>query len=133
MGQEKKPQVHQLTAKQEKFCQEYIKTGNLSEAYRLAYKTSNMKPATVNREAKALIDSHKISTRIQEIKAPVLQETQLTLASHLQELQRLKVFAEELQKPASAIKAEELRGKAAGLYIEKLEIEKKVRVLILNV
>jgi phage terminase small subunit len=130
---EKKKQNHAITPKQEKFCQEYLKCGNASEAYRLSYNISNMKPQSVNRAAKQLLDNTKIASRIKEIQAPALQETHLTLVSHLNELQRLKEFAEDLQKPASAIKAEELRGKAAGLYTEKYEIDKKVRVLIVNV
>ena len=49
-----------LTPKQESFCLSYIETGNASEAYRLNYDTENMKPATVNRNAKALLDNNKI-------------------------------------------------------------------------
>ena len=53
-----------LTVKQEKFCQSYIETGNASEAYRQAYSASKMKPETVNRTAKELLDHPKITARI---------------------------------------------------------------------
>jgi len=45
-----------LTPKQETFCLEYLKTGNASEAYRIAYDAKDMKPATINRRAKDLIE-----------------------------------------------------------------------------
>ena len=37
------------TFKQTAFIDAYIETGNVSEAYRRAYNTEHMKPATVNR------------------------------------------------------------------------------------
>ncbi len=53
-----------LTPKQEIFCIEFVATGNASEAYRRAYNTGNMKPETINRNAKALTDDNKIATRV---------------------------------------------------------------------
>ena len=40
-----------LTTKQEKFCAEMLEHGDASKAYRAAYNTSKMKPATINRTA----------------------------------------------------------------------------------
>lgn len=60
-----------LRPKQEKFCQEYIKCGNASAAYRKAYNTQAMKPETVNRKAKELIDLGKISARIAELNSQI--------------------------------------------------------------
>lgn len=68
-----------LTIKQEGFCQDYISCGNLTEAYRLNYSTSNMKPATANRAAKALIDNSKISTRIDELRKTVKRKHNITI------------------------------------------------------
>ena len=57
-----------LTAKQEAFCRAYIENGgNASEDYRTAYDAKAMKAAMVNREAKALTDNPKITTRIVEL------------------------------------------------------------------
>lgn len=58
-----------LTPKQEAFCLAYLETGNASEAYRRAYSAENMKPETVNRNAKALLDHNKIATRLAELRA----------------------------------------------------------------
>lgn len=74
----KKDKKQNLTLKQEKFCHVYIETGNATEAYRQAYSTSNMKPETVNRNAKTLIDNSKISARIAELKAPAIEKAKLT-------------------------------------------------------
>lgn len=57
-----------LTPKQERFCQEYVKTGNKSEAYRLAYSSNKMTNASINTEASSMYDNPKITLRIQELK-----------------------------------------------------------------
>lgn len=54
-----------LTPKQEKFCNVYIETSNASEAYRQAYNSKNMKPETINRKAKELMDNGKIRARLE--------------------------------------------------------------------
>lgn len=56
-----------LTPKQEKFCREFIKCGNASEAYRKAYNCQNMKPETINETACKLLKNPKIATRVQEL------------------------------------------------------------------
>lgn len=56
-----------LTKKQEDFCQAYVDSGNASDAYRESYNCSNMKPATINRKAKELLDDGKITARIEQL------------------------------------------------------------------
>src|SRR5690554_6853297 len=63
-----KTKKNDLTIKQEGFCQDYIRTGNATEAYRLNYSYKNMKESSVNRLAKALIDNIKISSRIDSLR-----------------------------------------------------------------
>ena len=110
-----------LTPKQEKFCLEYLKTGNASEAYRLAYDIKKMKPETVNRTAKALLDNRKIATRIDELKQPAIDDAQITFESHLKKLAELRDAAAAAEEFSAAITAETNRGKAAGLYTTKVE------------
>ena len=63
-----------LTPKQEAFCLAYTETGNASEAYRQAYpRARNWKPETVHREAHALLNNPKISTRLDELKAALVE------------------------------------------------------------
>ena len=45
-----------LTPKQHAFCFAYMETGNATLAYRRAYDAQYMKPATVNRKAKELLE-----------------------------------------------------------------------------
>lgn len=68
-----------LTLKQERFAQKFVELGNASEAYRQVYDASAMKPETINRSAKALIDDHKIATRIKELQALALKRHQVTI------------------------------------------------------
>lgn len=118
-----------LTPKQEKFCLVYLETGNASEAYRQVYDASRMKPETVNRNAKHLLDNNKIVTRLEELKKPVREAAQITLQSHLEDLLKLRNEAVKANQFSAAISAEQLRGKAAGLYIEKKDVTGSIEIL----
>ena len=110
-----------LTEKQENFCLAYIETGNATEAYRRSYDAENMAEATINVKAKELIDNGKIAVRIEELRKPVRERAQITLETHLNDLKRLRDLAEADGKYSAAIAAETNRGKASGLYVEKVE------------
>lgn len=79
-----------LTPKQEKFCLVYLKTGNASEAYRQAYDTSNMKPESVNRKAKDVLDNVKITSRLVELNETAVTDAVMT---RQEALERLTNFA----------------------------------------
>lgn len=111
-----------LTQKQEAFCLAYIETGNASEAYRRSYNAEKMNANSIGRKAKELIDNVKITARLEELRAPVRKKALLTLEGHLARLNHLSMKAEKAEQFGPAIKAEESRGKAAGLYVEKVEI-----------
>ena len=110
-----------LTSKQENFCHAFIELGNASDAYRACYDIGQMKPATINRSAKELIDNPKITARIEELRAPVVERVRITLESHLDEMQRLKDLALQKDNINAALAAEMGRAKAAGLYVTKVE------------
>lgn len=120
--------MKRLTQKQENFCLAYIETGNASEAYRRVYNAKGMKPETVNRNAKALLDNNKIATRLEELRKPVAESAQITLAQHLSTLEELRELAKEEGKYGPAIQAEIARGKAAGLYVERSHIDGEITV-----
>ena len=111
--------MEDLTGKQEAFCLAYIETGNASEAYRRAYNAESMKPATVNRKAKMLMDMGKIRARLNELQSEAAERSKLTLTRHLDALRELR---------DAAIKAEITRGKAAGLYREQIDLNGGVEV-----
>ncbi len=110
-----------LTPKQEKFCLVYMETGNASEAYRQSYNAGKMASETINRNAKDLLDNSKIATRLKELRAPAIEKAQITLECHLNDLKTLRDKADAAEKYGPAIAAEVARGKASGLYIEKVE------------
>lgn len=118
-----------LTQKQETFCLAYMKTGNASEAYRRAYDAARMKPETVNRKAKELLDNGKIRARLDELRKPVVDAAQITYESHLTRLKELSDAAFEAGQFAAAIKAEESRGKVAGLYVDRIKADVTHRTL----
>ncbi len=108
-----------LTAKQGDFILAYLETGNASEAYRQAYNAENMKPETISRKAHELMGNGKITAQIEALRAPVVEAAQCTLEQHFTQLAKLRDGAEERGEFTAAIKAEELRGKAAGHYSGK--------------
>lgn len=67
-----------LTLKQEKFCQYYVDIdGNASESYRMAYNASKMKAESVWRNAHALMQNIKVTSRIKEIRAQRAKESEV--------------------------------------------------------
>lgn len=115
------PGEAKLTAKQEAFCIEIVKGSNLSDAYKAVYSAANMKQATVHRCATELFANPLITARIAELRAPVIKNARITLEDHIAEMASLKAEAKKAGQFSAAIKAEELRGKVSGLYVEKHE------------
>lgn len=113
---------YKLTIKQENFCLAYIDKNDASDAYRGAYDTSKMNDASINREAKRLMDNPKIATRIAELRKPAIEAAQITLTDHLNDLKRLRDLAERDGKYSAAVAAEAARGKASGLYTDKVDL-----------
>ena len=81
-----------------------------------------MKPATVNRRAKELIDNSKIAARLTELQSEAAEKSKLTLESHLEKLRELRDAAADFGQFSAAIRAEIARGKAAGLYREQIDL-----------
>lgn len=112
-----------LTPKQEKFCVEFIQCGNAAEAYRRAYSAEKMKPETIWSNASRIMADSKVLARVSELRAEAAQKAMVTLESHLADLARLRDLAEEDGQFSAAITAEISRGKAVGLYTERLKQE----------
>lgn len=111
-----------LTKKQEAFCLEYINASNASDAYRKAYSAGRMNAASVNRKAFDLAQNVKIRARIEDLRKSASAHAVMTLAGHLKRLEELSEMAVNAAQYSAAVKAEELRGKASGLYAEQLHI-----------
>lgn len=111
----------ELTPKQAAFVREYIKSGNATQAYRKAYDAGGMKPEHINVEASKLLDHPKISQRVKEFQDKANERAGITLSEHLERLAHLSKVAEGLEQISASVKAEELRAKASGLYVERVE------------
>lgn len=116
-----------LTPKQEKFCLVYLETGNASEAYRQAYDAQSMKPDSVNRKAKEVLDNVKIAARLAELRAPIIAKAQLTVEDLLKELEEARRLAIDTEAPAPAVSA--TMGKAKLLGLDKQIIENTHRII----
>ena len=109
------------TAQQEDFAL-FIASGKMSQAvaYRIAYPTSKKWPDKSVREAASHLAAHPtIRERVTELRKPAAEAAQMTLISHLKELQRLKERCEAAKDYRGATRAEELRGKVSGFYVER--------------
>lgn len=56
-----------LTKKQETFSIEYVKSGNASAAYRLAYDAENMSNESINVKSSELLKNGKVGLRVKEL------------------------------------------------------------------
>lgn len=112
-----------LTPKQEAFALAVASGKTQSDAYREAF---NVRPTTkdtsINVNASKLMADANIAQRVEELRKPIAEKAMITLESHIQRLKELAELAIDQGQIAAAIKAEELCGKASGVYIEKRQI-----------
>ena len=119
-----------ITSQQELFAQTIASGENQSDAYRHAYKVGvNTKPESVNKAASKLMTYPHIRSRVEELKKPIIEAAGLTLESHLARLAHLSKKAEEAENYGPAVTAETNRGKAAGLYTEKVAVTGAVSII----
>lgn len=117
-----------LTPKQEAFARAYIETGNASEAYRRAYDAENMKPETVNRSAKELLDNPKIAARLAEYRQEVAERTLVTAELLTDKLLRIAKKGEDKDtEPGLSVARASLMdiAKLNGLIVDKAELAGK--------
>lgn len=111
-----------LTPKQEKFCQKYLETGNASEAYRQSYNAEKMKPESINRKAKALIDNGKIAARINELKAKIEKRHAITVDSLVDKLDKLYSKSLEEAQLSAGVSAVMGIARLSGLDKQVVEV-----------
>jgi hypothetical protein len=91
MGQTKL--ANGLTEKQEKFCIEFVKHGDKSKAYRIAYNAENMTPETINTKACLLSQQDNVRERIEQLqqKASKIAEKKFEI-THTEILRQLDIL-----------------------------------------
>ena len=122
--------MNKLTSKQEIFAQEIASGKSQSEAYRIAYNAKNMKEETVWKRASELMFNGAVMGRVNDIRKPAVEAAQLTLETHLQDLLELRELAKKDSKWNAAIQAEIGRGKVAGLYTNKTQVDDDKNIVV---
>lgn len=111
-----------LTPKREAFAQAVASGMTQADAYRAAFTVKpGTKPESAQVNASKLMADAKVAQRVEEIRRPAVKRAQITLESHLADLRMLRDRALEAEQYSAAISAEVSRGKASGLYTDKVE------------
>ena len=125
-----------LNPKQEKFCCEFVKSGNAGGSYQKIYGTSNSATAATN--ANRLLKNADIQSRLKEIQDE-LASTKIANARELQERltqvirreiaeEQILPSGERVQKQVGIrdmIRAVELLCRIQGLFINRSEVDLK--------
>jgi len=114
-----------LTPKQQHFCRAVASGCTMSDAYREAYSTSRMKPATIHREATRLMSNPMITTRIEVLNRAKDRAVVASVVSDRERvLTKLRALLDNPDgTPAEQImlRATDLLGKSVGLYKDVVE------------
>lgn len=106
-----------LTPKQEKFCLEYMRTGDPEEAFKNAdYKSRYIKPAV-----KRLLTNPLIQMRLQEIREQALKDIKVNAEKVIDKV--LEVYEAAMQESdyTNANRAMETVGKHLGMFVDRSE------------
>lgn len=112
-----------LTQKQEKFCRLVVELNNNSMAYRGAYDASRMKPESIHRKAKELMDNVNVAARIDELRAEHAKRHRVTVDDLLGELEEARQIALNAETPQTSAAVGASMGKAKLLGLDKQLIE----------
>jgi hypothetical protein len=106
-----------LTAKQQRFVDEYLIDLNATQAaIRAGYSATN---ADVT--GPRMLGNVGVAAAIALGQADVAERHSITLDSHISKLAQLRDDAAKADQYAAAITAETNRGKAGGLYVDRVE------------
>ena len=112
-----------LTIKQEKFAQLVVELGDNSKAYRGAYDASRMKPESVHRKARELIENVKVAAMIDQLRAEAAKAHRCTVESLLLELEETRVSALNRETPQCGAAVAAAMGKAKLCGLDKQLVE----------
>ena len=92
MGRAAKDPETGVTAQQERFAAELVKTGRPMVAYRRAYDASKMSPEAISANANDLINTTAIALRIQHYRQIAVRRLEVTVERIAEELARIGFF-----------------------------------------
>ncbi len=117
-----------LTVKEERFAQ-LLAMADISQT--AAYIEAGYSPTQLRKtlweEASRLANKPKVIARVDEIRATARDKGVITLERHLKDLDAIGKAAiadgDTAKNYGAAVRCEELRGKAAGLYVDRIRNE----------
>ena len=120
--------VTELNIKQEKFCLEYSRSGNATQAYKTAYEVQNDNTAAVN--ANKLLRNTKIQARLKELS----QEIKSSKIADTTECQELLTEIARSKKvyPKDRVAALNTLLKAQGAFSQNVNISGTVPIVLMN-
>lgn len=108
-----------LTAKQQRFVDEYLVDLNATQAaIRAGYSEK-----TAQQIGSENLSKPVIAAEVEARQAKVAEKAGLTLETHLAALNALRDKASAAEQFSAAVSAEVSRGKACGLYVDKAEVK----------
>lgn len=110
-----------LTPKQFAFVRAILEGKTATDAYRQAYDAQNMADDTIWAEASRLRHDRKVAAWVSAARQANMDTAKLTIESHMAELASLRDHAKATGNVGAAVLAETNRGKAAGLYTDRIE------------
>jgi phage terminase small subunit len=111
-----------LTPKQTAFVNALLEGKSASDAYREAYNCERMSHGAIAVEASRLRRTPKISLWLRYYQRVGADAAQLTMKTHLAELARARELAIAHGQIAASVQAEHYRGKASGLYEQRVHL-----------
>ena len=115
-------ELPQLTPKQAAFVNALLEGKTAADAYRAAYACESMSQGAIWVEASRLRRSPKVSLWLRHFQRIGLEAGLVTMELHLAELARARELAIAQNQIAAGVQAEHYRGKAAGLYNDRLRL-----------
>jgi DNA-binding CsgD family transcriptional regulator len=107
-----------LTAKQAQFCEQYVIDFNAKQtAIRAGYS-----PKTAEQQGYQLLQKTSVKTRIAELQEQIRERTNVTVDDVVDRLSALRDQAVEARQFGPATRAEELRGRTIGAFLDKSQI-----------
>jgi hypothetical protein len=114
-----------LTAKQEQFARSIIEGRTQADAYRDAYDAAGMQHTTVWNEASKLIRHPEVSARVEALKWEADAARRVLLLDREEAiLARMEHEALTAKTDSARIRALELLGRHAGMFAERVEVER---------
>ena len=108
-----------LTPRREKAARKFVETGDMTEAYRFAFSTVNMKRTTVNRRATEVFACPKVKARVRQLSLALEEEHKITKDKVLYQLKSiLEAKITDYVKLTREIVNEPIRDKRGNIISE---------------